>query len=405
MTDNLPSPEATSPPWSAPTKLVVGLTLVAVTGGMVVYFRSILGWLLLAFVLTYLLHPIVAGFSRLTHLPWRASVNIIYLLLLAALVGSFTATGLVIIQQFQSLIVSISVWLTTLPEQLGNISQVYTIGGVYTLDLTQLDLVNLGQQIIAALQGILGQAGILLSTIATRAINLLGWMLFVILLSYFTLADAGQVPDMVNYLHIPGYDYDIRRMGREIDHIWNAFLRGQLLIISMVIIASAILMNILGVRFAFSIALLTGLARFVPYIGTFTVDAIIFLVAFFQNGNYFGLSQWGYALLVLGLAMLLDQIFDNFISPRILGQQLGVHPAAVLLAAIVAARLLGLVGLVLAAPVLASLRLIVRYVLRKMLDLPPWPDPETPPPPFEIPGLETLKSTWRKIRLRRAPKG
>ncbi len=404
MSNNPRPPESISPPWNPTTKLVAGLTLVATTGGMIVYFRGIIGWLLLAFVLTYLLHPLVSGLSRLARLPWRISVNLVYLLLIAALLGSFTATGVAIVQQLQGLIDSISIWLTTLPAQLENMAKVYTIGNVYTLDLRQLDLVSLGQQIIAALQTLLGQAGGLVSAIATRAVNVLGWLLFVLLISYFMLADAGQVTDSVRYLRIPGYDYDIRRIGREIDYIWNAFLRGQLLIISMVIVSSALLMTTLGVRFAFSIALLTGMARFVPYIGTFTTDAIIFLVAFFQGGNYFGLSQWGYALLVLGLAMLLDQVFDNMVSPRILGKQLGVHPAALLIAAIVAARLLGLVGLVLAAPVLASLQLITRYVIRKMLDLDPWPEPEPQPPPFEIPGLKYLQAAWRKMSLRRRAK-
>ncbi|RMF47026.1 MAG: AI-2E family transporter, partial [Anaerolineae bacterium] len=343
------------------------MSFVAAAGALVVYFRAILGWLLLAFVFTYLLHPLAAGFSRVTRLSWRASVNILYLLLVVLLLGSFTATGVAVVQQFQALLTIISRWLSTLPARLEDMAQVYTIGNLYTIDLRQLDLVAISQQVIGTLQGFLGQAGSLLSTVATSAVSLLGWLLFVLLVSYFILVDAGQVPDMVRYLHIPGYDYDVRRMGREVSAIWNAFLRGQLLIISMVILSSGILMSILGVRFAFSIALLTGLARLVPYVGTFTNDVVIFLVAFFQNGNYFGLPQWGYALLALGLAILLDQIFDNVISPRILGQSLGVHPAAVLIAAIVAARLLGFVGLVLAAPVLATLRLFSRYLFRKML--------------------------------------
>jgi len=391
-----------SPPWSPTTKLVVGLSFVAAAGALLVYFRGILGWLLLAFVLTYLLHPLAVGFSRLTRLSWRVSVNMLYLLLVVLLLGSFTATGVAVVQQFQALLGIVNRWLSTLPARLEDVAQVYTIGGLYTVDLTQLDLVTISQQVIGTLQGLLGQAGGLLSTVATSAVSLLGWMLFVLLISYFLLVDAGQVPDMVHYLHIPGYDYDVRRMGREVNCIWNAFLRGQLLIISMVILSSGVLMSILGVRFAFSIALLMGLARLVPYVGTFTNDVVIFLVAFFQSGNRFGLSQWSYALLVLGLAVLLDQIFDNVVSPRILGQSLGVHPAAVLIAAIVAARLLGLVGLVLAAPVLATLRLFIRYMVRKLLDLDPWPEPERPPPPFEIPGAAALRrwgqGVWVRIR-------
>jgi hypothetical protein len=72
---------------------------------------------------------------------------------------------------------------------------------------------------------------------------------------------------------------------------------------------------------------------------------------------------------------VLDQIFDNLVSPRLLGQTLGVHPAGVLIVAIIAANLIGIIGLVLAAPVLATVNLLGRYIGRKMFDMDPWPEP------------------------------
>lgn len=402
-------PESTdkllSPPWSPTTKLVAGLSFVAVIGGMVIYFRSVIGWLLLSVVLTYLLHPLIRGLCKISRLSWRAAVNLVYLLVLLLLIGSFTATGVAVVQQFQALIDTINRRLPELPKLLGNISQVYTIANLYTIDLSQLDLASMGQQLISALQTVLSQAGSILSAVATGAVNLLGWLLFVLLVSYFVLLDSGQVPDMVSYLHIPGYDYDVRRMGREFNRVWNAYLRGQLFIIALVIIVSGALLTVLGLRFAFSLALLVGAARFVPFVGPFVVDAVIFLVALLQNGNYFGISQISYALLVLGLIILLEQVFDNIISPRILGQSLGINPAAVLIGAILAARLLGFVGLVLAAPVLASLRLLGRYVFRKMLDLDPWPEPEIPTQPSEIPGPAIMRKLLGRLRQQRHSKG
>jgi predicted PurR-regulated permease PerM len=76
--------------------------------------------------------------------------------------------------------------------------------------------------------------------------------------------------------------------------------------------------------------------------------------------------------MVLACSVVLDQIFDNLVSPRLLGDVLGVHPAAVLIGAVVATNLIGIVGLVLVAPALASLKLVGNYMLRKMLDLDPW---------------------------------
>ena len=130
-------------------------------------------------------------------------------------------------------------------------------------------------------------------------------------------------------------------------------------------------------------------------------------MAYFQAGNYLGLVPWQYALVVIIFVIVVDQIFDNIVSPRILGQTLGVHPAAVLVAAIIAANLLGLVGVVLAAPVLASLMLIGRYTIRKMVDLDPWPDSELLLPPAEYPWvrwgrrIEVWRRYYRRFRWRK----
>jgi len=71
MTTPAPS---TSPKWGPTAKLVVGLSLVAIISALLIYFRQIIGPLLLAFILTYLLHPLVMRLSKLTRLSWRVTV-------------------------------------------------------------------------------------------------------------------------------------------------------------------------------------------------------------------------------------------------------------------------------------------------------------------------------------------
>jgi predicted PurR-regulated permease PerM len=103
------------------------------------------------------------------------------------------------------------------------------------------------------------------------------------------------------------------------------------------------------------------------------------------------------------IAVVTDQIFDNLVSPRFFGRTLGVHPAAVLVAAIIAARIIGLIGLVLAAPSLATLTLIGRYVIRKMFDLEPFPEPEEAPKPEGqswTTNTRRLRAWWRSIQRR-----
>lgn len=389
-----------SPRWGSTVKLVVGLTLTGLIFLLIISFRSIIGPLLLAFILTYLLHPVAALLTRTTKLPWKPAVNIVFLILLVLLIGLSTATGVVVVQQIQSLIRIIQNFLTDLPQTLDTLSKQSLTLGPLQLDLSKyLDLNTLSNQLIQGIQLVIGRAGSLVSSFATRAASMIGWGLFVLLISYFTLTDAGQVPDAVKYFKIPGYDYDIRRLSRSLGGIWNAFLRGQIVIVTLVIFSYSILMSILGLRYALGIALLAGLARFVPYIGPWTTALVTFLVAVFQPHNYFNLNPLAYALLLIGLSFILDQIFDNLISPRIMGDTLGINPAAVLVVAILAANFIGIIGLVLAAPVLATFKLIGQYIIRKLFDMDPWPEPETNPRTLEPPvlkrGFHRLQAWWR----------
>jgi predicted PurR-regulated permease PerM len=395
-----------SPRWSSSTKLVIGLTFAALVAALLIYFRSFIGPLLLTFILTYLLHPLAARLSSATRFSWRASVNLIFIVLLLLLIGTSTLTGLAVVNQIQSLINTIEIFLKDLPDLLQSLTGQVLRVGPFSFDLGQYaDLSNFTAQLINLLQGFLGQAGSLVSTVAGGAASTVGWGLFILIIAYFLLAEAGQVPDAVQYIDLPGYAADLRRMSRELGHIWNSFLRGQILIVLMDILAYTIMLSILGVRYAFALAILAGLARFVPYVGPWVSGLITALVTFFQPGNYFNMVPLYYTIMVLILCVLLDQIFDNLVTPRVIGQSLGLHPAAVLLVALVSARLIGLVGLLLAAPVLATVRLVGRYSLRKMFDQDPWPYPEGGTKPFGIPWLarlfNRLREWWRARRSSR----
>jgi predicted PurR-regulated permease PerM len=215
------------------------------------------------------------------------------------------------------------------------------------------------------------------------------------------LADIGKVPDPQYFINFPGYTYDIQRMSKAIGRIWNAFLRGQLTIVIMVIISYLILLSILGVRYAFALAILAGVARFVPYVGPLITYIVMALVTLFQGGNYFNMQPVFYTALVIALSIIMDQIYDNLVSPRIMGRSLGVHPAAVLVVAIIAANLIGLIGLLLAAPVLATVNLVGRYTVRKMFDRNPWIDTENQLIPLGFPRITRMVnkiSEWWKAR-------
>jgi len=125
---------------------------------------------------------------------------------------------------------------------------------------------------------------------------------------------------------------------------------------------------------------LAGLTRFVPYIGPLIAYTTLCIVAFFQGTPPFGLTPIAFAGMVVVITLIFDNLFDNLVSPRIIAQALRVHPAAVLVAALIAVNMLGLIGVILAAPVLATLKLIANYAIRKLFDQDPWGDIDVTPP-------------------------
>ena len=202
-----------------------------------------------------------------------------------------TLTGLAALQQVQSLIKVVERFVTDLPNLIDQLSSQVIIIGPYRIDLSQFtDLGQFGNQVISTLQSLLGRAGTIVGTLATATASTIGWGFFILIISYFILADAGKVPNVLDYIDIPGYSYDIQKMSKALGRSWNAFLRGQLTIVILVIISYTILLSILGVRYAFAIAILAGLARFVPYIGPLITYIVMGLVTLFQGGNYFNLA-------------------------------------------------------------------------------------------------------------------
>jgi predicted PurR-regulated permease PerM len=397
------TPASSSPSWGPTTKLVVALTIVAIIAGLVIQFRGIIAPLLMALVLAYLFNPVAGLLQRTFHISWSLSVGVIYILLLVLMIGMLTLGGLGLVQQIESLVSIVRASLASLPKFIEDLAgQAYQFGP-FKVDFRRLDMTQLSSQLLGIIRPLVGSTGTIVGTMATSAAQFLGWSLFVLVISYFVLEESGDVRGALVPLYVPGYTDDIRRMSEELSRIWNSFLRGQIIVFVLASLAYTIVLSFLGVHYALGIAFLAGLARFVPYIGNMVTWSTLALVGYFQPSNQFGLNPIYYAVLCVVVALLVDQVFDNFVSPRIIAQALKVHPAAVLIAALVFANLLGLLGVVVAAPILATVGLIWRYIMRKMLNLEPWPEGESlPPAPRASHLLLRLRQLLRGRRRQRS---
>jgi len=399
MTEEKP---VSSPRWGAMTKLVVALTFIAIVAWLFSRFQSIIPPLLMAFILSYLLYPVASFISRKLFFSWRAAVGSIYVLLLILFLSMLTLGGLGLVQQIQSLIRLVQNSLVEIPQMVNDIANWLQTRSPIPVDLNTIDLNAVTDQLISVVQPLLGQTGQLLGTVASGAAQFFGWAAFILLVSFFVLSESGGLRGRIIKLNIPGYNQDLTRLGQELGRIWNAFLRGQIIIFFLTVIVYTILLSALGLRYAIGLAFLAGLARFLPYIGPAINWVILILVAYFQPFKPFGMEPLYYTLLVVALALFTDQIFDNLVSPRIMADALKVHPAGVLVMALIAANLLGILGVVIAAPFLATIQLIGQYVVRKMFDQDPWPEegPEAADRPAQS-VLTRLRGTLNLLRGRK----
>lgn len=390
-----------SPRWSNTTKIIVGLTLAGVVTLLIIRFQYILSPLLMSFILAYLLHPVADFFHKKVKIPWRVITTIIFLVLLFTVIGLLAWGGISLVEQIQNLINFLQNLLTDLPGFFEGLSSKPLVIGPFEIDLSKLDFGNLWTQLQGVVSPILSKLGSLIGSLAASIGTTFTWLLFILLISYFMLSESAGVRRNLFRIQVPAYQEDVSKLGNQLSHIWNAFLRGQLLIFAITVAYYSVLLSILGVRYFFLLAILAGLARFVPYIGPFVAWTTYGLVALFQV-NYFGMAPFPYALLVVGCSWASDLIMDNFVVPRVMSDALEVHPAAVLVMVIISASLFGLVGVLLAAPVLASLKLILTYIVRKLMDADPWEGLKVISPPPTLPvlwsGIKTgIKNIWSKV--------
>ncbi len=382
-----------SPSWGSTTKLLIGLVIVGILAFFLYRFSNLLPPLLLIIIIVYLLHPFTAMISRGLRISWKAAVNILFLSILLILIGLLAWGGVGLVGQVQSLIRSVQDTVTRLPDFIDNLSQQVINIGPFTLDLRTLDIKALSQQLLGYVQPLLGQTGNLVAALAGGAAETFGWLFFILLVSYFLMVESSGLRGDLFKVDLPGYTEDFNRLGSELSRIWNAFLRGQIFIFTLAAIVYSILFSILGVKYAIGLALMAGLAKFLPYIGPFITTITLALVTFFQPDKPFDLPNLWYMVGVLATSSITDQIIDNLITPRIMARTLKVHPAAVLVAALIAANLLGILGVVIAAPFLATATLLGKYTMRKMFDMNPWPEAEEQPaPPLGAEWLARIKS-------------
>jgi predicted PurR-regulated permease PerM len=237
-----------------------------------------------------------------------------------------------------------------------------------------LDVQDLYEQASSSIQGIL-------TSMATQTLNILSniasallWTVFILVASFYLVKDSAIILRWLDEVVPPVHRHDAHQLRLQIAASWNAFLRGQLILCVTMGLVVGTTMALIGLPNAWLIGLLFGVLEFIPNLGPTIASVPTVLIAFFEGSTVLQISNGWFAALVIVINFVLQQLENNFLVPRILGQSLNLHPLVVLIAAIIGAHLSGVLGILLAAPVLATLRVLVEYTYRRLLDMPPFPE-------------------------------
>lgn len=389
--------EQESPSWNWSTKLVFGLVLVAIGIWLLVQFQNFLGVIIVAFLLAYLFYPVANLLRQYFKLRWRLAVILIYLVVVLALLALLTWGGLALIEQIQNLITFIQNNIDEIPNLISEFTQNTYAIGPFEFTLSGLNWNEVANEIVGAIEPIISRVGSLAGTLASGAAGILIRIGLVLLISYFILAETEGIPNRFLNIRIPGYTADLQRIGRELSNIWNAFVRGQIIVVFITVIIYTIFLGSMGIEFFFWLALLAALGRFVPYVGAWVTWITYGLVALLQGHTIFNLPPGVYVIIVLGIAMLIDTMLDNLLVPKVMSENLRVHPALVLVGALIAVNFLGLIGILLAAPVLATIKLIFGYVFSKMVDEDPWAEIDNREQEEQPKWAKFIEEQWAKF--------
>ncbi|MEZ4636436.1 MAG: type I phosphomannose isomerase catalytic subunit [Caldilineaceae bacterium] len=382
------------------------------------YFRGLLTPLVLAALLAYILNPLITWIDVRTPLSRSQTVLIVYLVLLLIVLAGMTAIGFVAVDQIVVLSDAIPRWtaqaVALLPELPSLIPTQLTFWG-FVVDLTdlqtlvqnqfdtilnpaQIDWRAIGTQIVNLIQPVFSLSGSWAANILQATAGVLGLILLIFVISIYMAVDAPRFGSGLSDLaQPPGYRADVERLLSQISKVWAAYFRGQVILGLVILVVVSVVLGLLGVSNALGLGVLSGVMEFLPIIGPVVGAGAAILVALFQQEIPWGLATWQYVLIITAAMFLIQQLENNILVPRIVGDALDLHPLLVMVSVIMGSSLAGLLGAVLAAPVVASAKILGTYAWHKMMDLDPFPPGEASPQPPDPDVPSRLGAAWSRV--------
>ncbi|MDP2649604.1 MAG: AI-2E family transporter [bacterium] len=313
--------------------------------------RAILAPFVLAGIFAYVFNPVVEFFNQKIRLPKTVSILIIYIVL----IGSVTIFSILLTKR----IITESSELKNYVDHLAKI----TFNEVNTLPdwirpTVEESLNSLEKSKIFSTQ-------YLFSLFPQAISRIVSFFLFLFSAFYF-LKEGKNVFNSILNLVPNKHKVDVEILARKINLVLGGYLRGQLILIFLVSLILYICLSILNVRFALILAIFSGFAEIVPIIGPITAGVVAALIVVVTNSSSFSMPPFQVAIAVAITYFLVRMFQDYFINPHILGRITKLHPLIILFAVVSGGHLWGILGLILAVPIAASIKIILEFALDKI---------------------------------------
>ncbi|VVD75535.1 ABC transporter permease [Pandoraea eparura] len=326
-------------------------------GALMWVLRPVLTPFLLGGLIAYMLQPGVEWLVR-QRVP-RSLAAIVMMFLFASVIASLGLLVFAVVQkelpvlaaQIPELTAKINGWLQPKLDAFG-LAGSFDLSSLRTLLTSRLD--GGGQSVQLA-------AWRYLRTSGSALVAVVGNVVVVPLVLYYLLYDRGMVFARIESLVPRPWLGKTRALMTEMDQMLSQYLRGQLLVMVALATFYPIALGLAGFGIALPVGLFTGLAVFIPYVGFATGLGLALLAALLQFGNWYG---FGTVVLIYGIGQVLE---TAFLTPRLIGERIGLHPLAVIFALLAFGQLFGFFGVLLALPVSAILATALREVRRRYL--------------------------------------
>ncbi|MBI3545950.1 MAG: AI-2E family transporter [Gammaproteobacteria bacterium] len=356
-------------------RLIFQLVFVIAAGVLLYFLGPILTPFLISGLLAYLGNPLVMRLVR-----WRFPRPLAVMLVFIMFIFFVTALLFILIPALQAQIVS---FIKKAPDYLDwlqqtGLPQLQTRLGVEL----PLDMAAFREAMLDHWRELGDWARPVFSYLTRSGLSVLGWMvnlMLVIVVTFYLLLDWGKILTWGLTLMPTRQQAWATRLAQETDQVLGSFLRGQLSVMLVLGAVYSIGLSLLGLNLALPIGIFAGLVSFVPYLGFISGLLSAGLAAYLEFHD--GISL----LWVLGI-FLTGQVLESFwLTPRLVGKRIGLHPVAVIFAIMAGGQLFGFAGILLALPTAAVLKVWLRHlreIYRKQTTtVAKIARPKRPPPP------------------------